>query len=75
MPTQESDQVRVLQALLGAGDVTMYPEPVWEPGFRKVRGFRLVVNSSVVIDGQHAQTIRDACGIAIDDSVVENDGQ
>ena len=69
MPTEDSNLTRVLKALLSTGDVTIYPEPAWTPGFRQVRGYRLVVNSSVVLDGQHAQAVRDGCGIAIDDAV------
>lgn len=73
MPTEESSLSRVLNALLSTGDVTMYPEASWVPGFRKIRGYRLVVNSTVVLDSEHALAVRDACGIAIDDSVEDRD--
>ncbi len=73
MPTEESSLARVLQALLSTGDVTMYQERVYTPGFRPIQGFRLVVNSSVVIDGSHALAVRDACGIAVDDSIEDRD--
>lgn len=68
MPTEESSLARALKALLSVGDVTIYPETEYTAGFLPVRGYRLVVNSSVVLDGEHARAVRDACGIAIDDS-------
>ena len=71
MPSEDHALAQALKALLSTGDVTMYQERVYAPGFRPIQGFRLVVNSSVVLDGSHALAVRDACGIAIDDGAEE----
>ncbi len=68
MPTEDFSLASVLRALLSVGDVTMREVSVCSP-YIKQRGYRLTVDSSVILDGDHARAIRDACGIAIDDGV------
>ena len=53
-----ANRARVLAALLSVGDVSL--EEVEVPSFGITqRGWRISVNSSVVLDGQHAESIRD----------------
>jgi hypothetical protein len=68
MPTEESNLVRVLKALLSVGDVMIQETDIASLGNMQ-RGYSLTVNSNVILDGQHARAVRDACGIAIDDGI------
>ncbi len=68
MPSEDSSLARVLKALLSTGDVTMREVSVYGLSIKQ-RGYRLTVDSSVILDGEHARVVRDACGIAIDDGV------
>lgn len=53
-----ANRARVLAALLSVGDVSL--EEVEVPSLGHVqRGWRISVSSSVVLDGQHAESIRD----------------
>lgn len=47
---------RVLKALLSAGDVTFYETEVRSPGIVQT-GWHLIVDSSIVIDGEHANAV------------------
>lgn len=69
MPTVESSLARVLKALLSTGDVTLSEVEVLTAGYCPMRGLRLSVHSSVILDGTHGLAVRDACGIAIDDAI------
>lgn len=57
MPTDDSNLARVLRALLSAGDVTIEAVEAGGLGNRRT-GYRLTVNSSVVVDAQHIQAIK-----------------
>lgn len=60
MPTEDANLARVLKALLSVGDVKLEEvQVVFQTGYR------LTANSSVVLDGEHARAVRDACKIAI----------
>lgn len=56
MPTDDQNLVRVLKALLAAGVVTCDEVNVYSPGIKQ-KGWRLTVDSSIIIDGQHAESV------------------
>jgi len=60
MPTTESDLARVLRALLSTGEVTLDEATVANPGFRPQACYRLTVNTSIILDGQHGRSVMEA---------------
>ncbi len=54
----DESRVRVLAALLSVGDVSLVEEEVVSLGIVQ-RGYRISVNSSVVLDGVHAESVRE----------------
>lgn len=53
VPTDDRNLAEVLCALLAVGNVTLEEVPVMQ-----MRGYRLTVNASIVIDGEHEQSIQ-----------------
>ena len=68
MPTEDRNLAEALKALLSVGDVTLIEVPMYSAG-HKLRAYQLSVNSHVILDGEHAMAVRDACKIAVDDSL------
>ena len=68
MPTEDRSLAEALKALLSVGDVTLMEVPQYGQGIKQ-RGYQLSVNSHVILDGEHAMAVRDACKIAVDDSL------